>query len=174
MFRQIRPKRERKKVRKHNPKRYTSSPPQHNDWAIWNQWCSHQWLIGKYSQHKSIMSPQVEVCVSQKMVTSSSYDNTNDPSLELGNDHVHANDTQTRINWSTLNGFNPARVACVTSKELCVGTVFLNILEVSTVSSEHIVIDNFDQPPNTSKGRHKFVALITDSRQSSWSHHCNH
>lgn len=43
--------------------------------------------------------------------------------------------------------------------------------EVPTLTPEHIEIDDVDHPPNTPKGTHEFVALITNSLPVSYSRH---
>lgn len=75
----------------------------------------------------------------------------------------------------TLNVIDPSEEVYVRSKGLNEGTDYLDNHEVPTLTPGHIKIDNLlDHPPDTSKGRHHFVTLITDSRPTSYSHHTNH
>lgn len=50
----------------------------------------------------------------------------------------------------------------------------LNNPELPYQSPERTMRHNPDQPPNTSKGRHDIVALITDTKYMSYSHQRNH
>lgn len=95
-----------------------------------------------------------------------SYDSSHDPPIELSNNHMphtveNSHDTLSRLNHSISNVTTPKVYA--RPKELCNDLVSH---EVPTLIPEHTEIDNLNQPSNITRGRHKVVALTTDSRHA--------
>lgn len=118
------------------------------------------------------MSPPVEVEIPQEvmicchMITLMAHQNVRVTDEDT-------DDFTTKMAHSTVNVIDPDSELYVRSKGLGKGTDYASNHAVQTLELGHIMKDNLDRAPDTSKGRHLLVVLITDSRHTSYSHHNN-
>lgn len=89
------------------------------------------------------------------------------PSIELRKNKEHITDTLSTMIHNALHLTGAGGEGHVGSKRPCKGTVNLNIHEVPTQCPERTMIDNFDEPPNSSRGRDALDVVITYSRHTS-------